>query len=48
MVHWIVVTGSPGTGFVYYGPFNTYNDALSYAENERYEEPWWVDTLEIP
>ena len=36
------MVGGPGDGFDLYGPFDTEDDAISYAEYERFQESWWV------
>ena len=48
MSTWIVITGTPSDGFIYYGPFKSKGDAIEYAENENFHESWWIDTLELP
>lgn len=38
----VMLVGSPGDGFRVYGPFDTSDDAISYAEHEQFEDTWFV------
>ena len=41
----VLMVGGPGDGFDLYGPFDTEDDAISYAEHERFQDSWWVVPL---
>jgi hypothetical protein len=40
----ILITGGPGDGFVFYGPFDSHADAAAWAEWHM-DGPWWIATL---
>ena len=44
----IVITGNPGDGFVYYGPFDDAEQANAWAEDELRNAEWWVIELLNP
>lgn len=44
-INFIVVVGTPSQGFLNYGPFNSNEEAVSWAETNVDEDPWWVDVL---
>lgn len=44
----IVITGNPVDGFGYFGPFDDVEAADAWAERQRFEESYWVHTLETP
>lgn len=46
--HWIVVLGSPFHGLTCYGPFDTYEEASTYADTVEDEPNVWVVQLEEP
>jgi len=46
-MHHIVIIGSPDAGFEFVGPFDSSEDALAYAEQERTKN-WWVCELQKP
>lgn len=41
---WIVIMGNPIDGFMFFGPFKTYDDALIWAGKQP-DEVWWVEQL---
>jgi len=41
----IVIVGDPASGFAFHGPFDTPDDAITWAENEIKGE-WSVSELE--
>lgn len=46
----VVMSGNPRDGFNIIGPFDTYDDALRYAENAYPElnADWWIILIEAP
>ena len=48
----IVIVGDPVEGFEYYGPFDSANEAISFADGSVggvvIDEHWWVVELESP
>lgn len=44
----IVIYGSPRDGFYFHGPFEHFEDALSYAEQQDGESVWWIAELQTP
>jgi hypothetical protein len=45
---YILITGDPVDGFFYYGPFDTNDDAVAYADDEQHGMDWWVAELQPP
>lgn len=46
METWIVITGSPVTGFKFYGPFNDLNWAHDEATKAFGQwQPYWVESV---
>jgi hypothetical protein len=41
----IIIVGTPAEGFLNYGPFDSNEEAISWAETNIDEDPWWVDVL---
>ena len=41
----ILVVGGPNLGFQFYGPFDTEDDAINYAETIEFDEIWWISHL---
>lgn len=46
----IVITGNPGNGFTFHGPFSTFIAAADHmeAESDEYENDWWIAPLHPP
>lgn len=44
----ILVVGGPTGGFVFYGPFETEDDAIHEAEEMRVQESWWIAPVHAP
>ena len=44
----VLVTGKPGEGFKFYGPFATAHDANLYGLAHFDRNGWWVRPLESP
>jgi hypothetical protein len=44
-VIFILTVGTPAEGFSNYGPFESSEEATSWAETNIEDDPWWVDTL---
>lgn len=44
----VVVYGNPVNGFTFVGPFHDRDDAVKYAENEPYNDNWWIAELDAP
>lgn len=45
----IVIMGTPIDGFRYFGPFDSFADALAWIDNgPTPDEPYWIVTLETP
>jgi hypothetical protein len=42
---WVLLHGGPSNGFDHYGPFDTEEDAISYAEFLRLPDSWWICSL---
>jgi len=42
----IVITGNPGEGFTYHGPFDDLGAATRYAE--QFDGDWWTARLHVP
>jgi len=45
LTKYIVVDGNPVTGFDHYGPFDTPEEAVKYAQDEM-ETDWWIAPLQ--
>ena len=43
----IIIIGDPHDGFEHIGPFETVDDASTYAE-ARYKCAWWIAALIVP
>tara|TARA_B110000259_G_scaffold181434_1_gene223486 strand:+ start:735 stop:893 length:159 start_codon:yes stop_codon:yes gene_type:complete len=47
--NYIVITGNPGDGFEYYGPFESMDDAATHATEFPAEIcEWWIVALIPP
>lgn len=44
----IVITGNPVDGFFFYGPFDSAEAAISWAEVEHQGQSWWVAPMGLP
>jgi hypothetical protein len=45
----LLITGNPWEGFEFYGPFETSEDAIAYAERKRLDGgDWWVCEINPP
>lgn len=44
---YIVMIGTPGNGFRFYGPFECIEDAQTFA-TEYMPEEWWIEKLRNP
>ena len=47
---YIVISGSPGDGFRFYGPFDDFTEANDFISDNGglRDDSWWVDHLENP
>lgn len=45
-VRFLVVTGDPGDGFDFTGPFDTRDEAIEYGA--KLDPDWWVCEVEAP
>lgn len=45
---WIIAVGNPGEGFVFIGPFDTFEEALEYAEANLRRSAWSISELVRP
>lgn len=50
MPKFIIITGNPGDGFEYIGPFDTFDDAHYQATTDGTidDHEWWIITLTAP
>jgi hypothetical protein len=44
----IVIYGNPLDGFAHVGPFDSRDEATTYAESEPYNGNWFVTMLDAP
>jgi hypothetical protein len=42
----MLMAGDPIDGFRFYGPFETFDEAGDWAENEGVENPWWTTNVQ--
>lgn len=45
---WLVIEGNPATGFTNYGPFESEDEAIQWADENHPDTEWWVTTLYAP
>jgi hypothetical protein len=41
----VVLVGNPLDGIAVFGPFNTYDEALDWAEGNANDGEWWITKL---
>lgn len=45
---YVLIVGDPVVGYDYIGPFDGYEEAVKYGEDQGYDQTWWATQLLTP